>query len=86
MSQWHMHLPAEEKRLVQIPLLEAVEALFLDIIPVIKLLSRFQTKPEHISRTLEAKKILVDIKTEACSRSSGRLLWRRHYSTSSIVD
>ena len=81
-----MPLPAEEKRLVQTPPLEAVEVLFLDIIPVVKLLSRFRTKPKHISRTLEAKKTLVDIKTEACSHSSGRLLWRRHYSTSSIVN
>ena len=56
MSRWYMHLPAEEKRLVQIPPLEAAKALFLDIIPVIKLLSRFRTKSEHISRTLEAKK------------------------------
>jgi hypothetical protein len=35
----------------------------MNIIPVIKLLSRFRTKPEHISRTLEAKKTLVDIET-----------------------
>ena len=61
-------------------------ALFLDISPVMKLVSQFRTQPEHISRTVEAEKTLVDIETEACSHSSGRLLWRRHYSTSSIVD
>ena len=69
-SQWYMHLPAEGKRLVQIPLLEAVEALFLDIIPVIKWLCRFRTKNEHMSRTLEGKKTLVDSETEACSHTS----------------
>ena len=85
-SQWYMHLPAEWKRLIQFPPLGVVVALFLDISPVIKLLSRFRTKPEHISRTLEAKKPLVDMETEAYSHSSGRLLWRRHYSTSSITE
>ena len=42
------------KKLLQFLLLEVV-ALFLDI-------SQFQTKPERISRTLEAKKTLVDIR------------------------
>ena len=53
-------------------LLEYVVALFLDISPVIKLLSEFRTRPGHISRTLEANETLVDIQTEACSHSSGR--------------
>ena len=80
-----LHLHAKEKGLVQILSLKAVKALFPDIIPVIKLLSRFQTKPEHSSGTVEAKKTLVDIETHACSDSSNTLVWRMPYSTSSIV-
>ena len=54
MSQWYMHLPAAGKRQIQFLPLEVGVALFLDISPVIPLLSQFQTKPGHISRTLEA--------------------------------
>ena len=47
--------------LVQFSQLELVVAHFLDISPVIKVLSWFKTKPEHISRTLNTKKTLVTL-------------------------